>query len=384
MPTPEIRVQAPAAGLVPRYAAALVTALALLVALLAAAPARAQQEDKALGRPATASSVERARPGGECNERKCAPGMATDGDPDTRWESEYTDTEWWQVDLGAARQVDQVSLLWHIARAEAYVISTSLDGATFTDAAEVSLDLSADELAAVSRSRRHRRTTTFPARPARYVRVTSRERAPITVGGRIRLFGVSFWQASVFGPPDGVPAAPAGQPAAPAPAGAPAPGAGPAPAPAPAPSRPAAGTPFDSPSGSTSPPAGQTPAPPDSAAPGEPRQVFPFPIIRIKGAATASGAAIQLLSVRAPRAATVRVSCRGRGCPKRIRSRKGTGRIRELQRRLRAGAVIDVAVTQAGRYGKHTRFVVRKRKGPRRIDRCTFGASARPIPCPAG
>jgi uncharacterized protein (DUF3084 family) len=112
--------------------------------------------------------------------------------------------------------------------------------------------------------------------------------------------------------------------------------------------------------------------------------VFPFPIIRIKGSATASGAAIQLLSVRAPRAATVRVSCRGGGCPKRVRSRKGTGRIRELQRRLRAGAVIDVAVTQAGRYGKHTRFVIRKRKSPRRIDRCTFGASVRPIACPAG
>jgi hypothetical protein len=110
--------------------------------------------------------------------------------------------------------------------------------------------------------------------------------------------------------------------------------------------------------------------------------VFPFPIVRIKGAATASGAAIQLLSVRAPRAATVRVRCRGGGCPKRVRSRKGTGRIRELQCRLRAGAVIDVAITQPGRYGKHTRFVIRKRKSPRRIDRCTFGMSVRAVSCP--
>jgi hypothetical protein len=239
--------------------------------------------------------------------------MATDADPGTRWASEHGDVEWWQVDLSAPRLVDQVSLLWHLARADHYVISTSLDGTTFADAAEVRLDLSLRELAALSRTGRHREATTFPVRPARYVRVTSRVRAPILVGGESRLFGISFWEAAVFGPPDDGPATPA----------------------------------FDLPTVAAPPPPASAPA----AAPRPLAMLSPPPTIRIKGIATASGAAIQLLSVHAPRGATVRVRCRGRGCPERVRTRRGTSRIREVERALRAGAVIDVAVTQAGRYG---------------------------------
>lgn len=353
-----------------RRPTALLVAVTLLLTLLAAAPASAQVEDKALGRPATASSVEQARPGGQCNETICAPGMATDGNPDTRWESEYADTEWWQVDLGRARQVDQVSFVWHVARAEAYVISTSLDGTTFTEAAEVRLDLTAAELANVVETRRHRETTIFPARPARFVRMTSRRRAPI--GDRQRVYGVSFWEANVFGPSDDAPVTQAGQPAPSTPA------------------RPGAG--FDLPSAPTPPSPGSSPsappappAAPGAAAPERLPLLRPFPVIRIKGSLTRSGAAIQLLSIRAPRAATVRVSCRGRGCPRRVKTRKGgTKRIRELQRALRAGTVIDVAVTQRGRSGKHTRFVIRRGRAPRRTDRCTLGTSTRPVRCPAG
>ena len=341
----------------------LAVALTLLAVLALAAPAAAQVEDKALGRPATASSVEQARPGGQCDETRCAPGMATDGNPDTRWESEYLDTEWWQVDLGRPRQVDQVSLLWHLARAESYVISTSLDGVTFTTAADVRLDLSPEELADVIRTRRHREATTFAARAARYVRVTGRRRALIQVGNGTRVFGISFWEANVFGPADAAPAGATGQPAAP--------------------SRPGSG--FDLPSAPAAPPA-PGPAAPPAGAPRQTPTLAPFPIIRITGSLTGSGARIRLLSVRAPRAATVRITCRGRGCPSRVRSRKGgsTRRIRELHRALGAGTVIQVAVTQRGRYGKHTRFVIRRNGAPRRIDRCTLGTSTRPVACPTG
>ena len=343
----------------------LAVALALLAVLAGAPPAAAQVEDKALGRPATASSVERARPGGQCDETRCAPGMATDGDPNTRWESEYADTEWWQVDLGRPRQVDQVSLLWHVARAETYVISTSLDGVTFTAAADVTLDLSPEELADVVRTRRHREATTFAARVARYVRVTGRKRAPIQTSNGTRLYGISFWEANVFGPADDVPAGTSGQPAA---SGS-------------TPSRPGSG--FDLPS-APSVPGAPAPVPPPVSAPRQAAMLRPFPVIRITGSLTGSGADIRLLSVRAPRAATVRVTCRGTGCPRRVRSRKGgsTRRIRELHRRLGAGTVIDVAVTQRGRYGKHTRFVIRRNGAPRRTDRCTLGTSTRPVACP--
>ena len=339
------RLEQPAGPLRPWRTSALAAILALALGFLHAAAAHAQLEDKALGRPATASSIELARPGGDCDELRCAPGMATDVDHGTRWASEHSDVEWWQADLSGPRLVDQVSLVWHLARADHYVISTSLDGTTFADAAEVRLDLSPRELAALSRTGRHREATIFPVRLARYVRVTSRVRAPILVGGESRLSGISFWEAAVFGPPDDGPATPA----------------------------------FDLPTVAAPPPPASPPAGPRS-----PAMLSPIPTVRIKGTATASGAAIQLLSVHAPRAATVRVRCRGRGCPERVRTRRGTSRIREVERALRAGAVIDVAVTQAGRYGKHVRFVIRRRQSPRRIDRCTLGGSARPVACPAG
>ncbi len=62
-------------------------------------------EDKAAGRPATASTSE---PGHD-------PRDAVDGDPGTRWSSSYADDQWWQVDLGSARPVDAVESDWEAA-----------------------------------------------------------------------------------------------------------------------------------------------------------------------------------------------------------------------------------------------------------------------------
>lgn len=283
----------------------------------AAAVATAQApEDKALGRPAIASSVEPAPPDGPCSELLCAPGNATDGRDDTRWVSASVDTAWWQVDLGRARQVDSVALTWHVARAERYVVATSLDGAEFAPAADVALRLSPERLAELTVSERHTETTRFDARSARYVRVSSLERAPVARDGRTRLFGVSLWNASVFGPADGI-------------------------------------------SG----------------------LIRPFPVVRIKGRVTARGVNLDLLSVKAPRDATVRVRCRGTSCPPRVRRRarlKG-----KLPRVLAAGTVVTVLVTRPGEYGKYTRFVIRRGRAPARTDRCLRGSAVRPVSCPA-
>jgi glucose/arabinose dehydrogenase/PKD repeat protein len=132
-------------------------------------------ESKAAGRPATASSSD---PGSD-------PPNAVDGDPGTRWSSAYADDQWWQVDLGSARQVSAVELDWEAAYASSYEVLTSLDGVNFSPAQQVAL------LAPGT----HR--ATFAARSARYVRVRALQRATV--------FGISFWEARVLGPPDAAP-----------------------------------------------------------------------------------------------------------------------------------------------------------------------------------
>jgi hypothetical protein len=160
-------------------------------------PAPAGQS-KAVGRPATASST---------HVDGFAPGLATDGKATTRWSSEYSDGQWWQVDLGRTRLVDAVRLRWEHAYASRYRILTSTDGQNFQAAAEVTLG------AAVAK------TTTFSLRDARYVRVQALERAT--------QYGVSLWEGEVYGPPDLV-AAPIPPLASPPPTGG---GKSPAPAP---------------------------------------------------------------------------------------------------------------------------------------------------------
>ena len=72
---------------------------------------------------------------------------------------------WWQVDLGSAQSIDKVELNWEDAYASRYKILTSTDGTTFTEAADVSI------------ASPGLKTTTFPARSARYVRVQGVTRA---------------------------------------------------------------------------------------------------------------------------------------------------------------------------------------------------------------
>ena len=143
-------------------------------------------EDKANGRAASASTVE-----GNPDNSSLVAGKAVDDDPETRWASEKgalaapaTD-QWWQVDLGSARQVSRVELDWELAFATQYEVLTSPDGVSFTSAATETSN------GAITR------TTSFPSRFARYVRIQGVTRATN--------FGISFFEARVLGPPDGTP-----------------------------------------------------------------------------------------------------------------------------------------------------------------------------------
>jgi hypothetical protein len=299
---------------------------------------------------------------GTCRLRICTPDKANDGRADTRWGSAFADDQFWQVDLGAARLVDTVTVDWQTAYPLRYRLSVSLDGVSFSPVEVVQLPRNLGRNHIVV-------STSFAPLAARFVRITGVRRATE--------WGFSIWTVNVQGPPD-----PAGAPAPP-PAGTP-----PAPAPPPPGAPSAPGAPGSGPSPSPAPPSGDdspssalnAPAPPA----GSPalRPIAASTLVRLTGRVSGSRSRILRLSVRAPRRATVRVRCTGRGCPSRVRSRRGSGSFKELKRTLRAGAVLEVFVTQAGTFGKYTRFTIRSGAPPRRADRCVLQGTRAPVVCP--
>jgi hypothetical protein len=128
--------------------------------------------EKAAGRTATASSVQGA--GWEA-------AKAVDADATTsRWSSSFADNQWWQVDLGAVRNVQRVVLKWYgNSWGPSYQIQTSTDGVNFTTVATDGVT------SAVTK------TTDFTPTQARYVRVQGAKRAAS--------YGISFTDAKVFG-----------------------------------------------------------------------------------------------------------------------------------------------------------------------------------------
>jgi hypothetical protein len=119
--------------------------------------------------------------------------------------------------------------------------------------------------------------------------------------------------------------------------------------------------------------------------PFKPPLLSPFPVVRLAGVLTRTGARVRRLSVRAPVCSRVTVRCRGRSCPRR-RSSKLMGRRRMrfdvFERRLRAGTTLEVLVSKRDRIGKYTRFRIRRGRPPRRLDRCLRFGDTRGTPCP--
>ena len=81
------------------------------------------------------------------------------------------------MDLGSTQQVNTVRINWEAAYASRYRISTATKQNKFTAVTDV----------AISQPGVH--TTTFTARSARWVRITSLQRATP--------YGISFWDANV-------------------------------------------------------------------------------------------------------------------------------------------------------------------------------------------
>lgn len=119
----------------------------------------------------------------------------------------------------------------------------------------------------------------------------------------------------------------------------------------------------------------------------------PFPVVRIRGVATPTGARINLLTVRARVGVTVVRRCAGSGtrCPysqrtQRVRGQIGRTRtihIGGFERRFSAGVNLRLFVVTPGRTGKFTSFTIRRRRSPRRTNRCVRGLELKPVLCPA-
>ena len=113
------------------------------------------------------------------------------------------------------------------------------------------------------------------------------------------------------------------------------------------------------------------------------RFIDPFPVVRISGRFKGERTRLTRVTVRAPRGARIRLSCRGRGCPYRRRAiAVRLVRVRALQRTYRPRASIEIRVTQPGRIGKYTRVRTRRGRAPTRIDRCLRPGRTRPVRCP--
>ena len=139
--------------------------------------------------------------------------------------------------------------------------------------------------------------------------------------------------------------------------------------------------PQPSPTPAAPPPAAFSSSPsPADIAPGGPRLLRPFPVVRVAGYIRSHGSRIVVFSVKAPRGVKVDVRCTGRGCPLRHRTFR-PGRIKPLERYLPAGTAITIRVMRPGFIGSYTRIVIRSRKRPRRQDACVLPGDTRPRPC---
>jgi hypothetical protein len=110
-------------------------------------------------------------------------GSAADGDLTTRWSSQFGDSQWISVDLGAQMNIERVILHWETAYGEAYRIQVSNDAIHWTDVyGTTSGDGEVDNLDVSD--------------TGRYVRMYATRRGTE--------WGYSLWELQVFAKPDSI------------------------------------------------------------------------------------------------------------------------------------------------------------------------------------
>jgi len=133
-----------------------------------AAAANPSGRNLALGRTATASSME-GPPWGPSN--------AVDGDPRSRWSSGFSDPQWLRVDLGRRYRITEIKVRWEHAYAIGYRVEISTDGSSWKRVHSTTVGEGGDVAIPAGKA------------PARYVRVYGTR--------RVSQYGYSLYELEV-------------------------------------------------------------------------------------------------------------------------------------------------------------------------------------------
>jgi endo-1,3(4)-beta-glucanase len=108
------------------------------------------------------------------------PSNTTDGNLTSRWSSQFSDSEWIYVDLGAVYTINQVVLRWEAAYGRGYTIEVSSDAVVWSGVYSTTVgDGGVDDI-----------TLASPV-SGRYVRMLGTQRGT--------MYGYSLWEFEVFG-----------------------------------------------------------------------------------------------------------------------------------------------------------------------------------------
>ena len=128
------------------------------------------QPNLAAGKSVTTTSVD--LPGHEATN-------AVDGNSATRWSSAYSDPQSITVDLGSAKEISRVRLMWDTAFGKAYQIQVSTNNVTWNNVVTMTNGVGGVD------------DWSFPATAARYVRMNGTQRGTA--------LGYSLWEFEVYG-----------------------------------------------------------------------------------------------------------------------------------------------------------------------------------------
>lgn len=107
---------------------------------------------------------------------------AIDDNKGSRWESEFSDPQWWVLDMGQSRTFNTIQIIWEGAYGKTFTISASADNAAFTPIVEIN----GQSLSGFP----HTQTFEFTETTARYIRFDGTERG---TG-----YGYSFFEFRVY------------------------------------------------------------------------------------------------------------------------------------------------------------------------------------------
>ncbi len=119
-----------------------------------------------------------------------APSLAFDNNYGTRWESDFSDPQWLQIDLGTTQNINRVRIDWETANAKDYTIDVSNDATAWTT-------ISTQSILANPATNHRIDDLTGLSGAGRYVRMRGTTRNTN--------YGYSIYELEVFGPTGGTP-----------------------------------------------------------------------------------------------------------------------------------------------------------------------------------